>query len=486
MADAHARDWPLLAFLVALPLGLLARIAAGWQLPLWFDEAFTGTIAAEPDLAHLVRWCLSELTGPAFYGPMWLWAKVAGTSDAALRAPALALSIATPLMVARWGHPDRSVRLLWAALLLLWLPVLPTASEARPYPQLLFLCTLQAIVFMRFLREPRAALATAWSTVAAAALLTHYYAMGIVGLQAVAIIVRQRRALWSLRLATVPLALAAVWIAFHFSFLLGFAQGRMATYAPLPSTALLLFPTWLLGDGLQGFGILAVLAATGTHWWRSARSSSPEAQLVWIGVVASALLIVSGAFRATIMPRYFTPAIPALLLGLALWCRRLRIAFPAAPLLLFALFVPPMAATSLAGPRDVRFVERRHFEFETASAWLLERRPARLHFLWSTPTGAMSGSDNLAQVAGFFFRRSGRAVDVLVQRGRGDYNRLLAEGAGSDPAAAILWVSDNDLPRGISAAIGQQYRDWECRDFGGEGMLVYACRRPAIGVAPAA
>ncbi|MCA1654835.1 MAG: hypothetical protein LC656_11900 [Sphingomonadales bacterium] len=111
VAAALKGDWPLLLFLAALPLGIDARISAGWFLPLWFDEVFTGTIAGQATAAGLLKWCLSELTGPAFYVPMWLWAKVAGVGDGALRAPALALSIAAPLLIAWRGHPDRRVRL---------------------------------------------------------------------------------------------------------------------------------------------------------------------------------------------------------------------------------------------------------------------------------------------------------------------------------------------------------------------------------------
>ena len=147
---------------------------------------------------------------------------------------------------------------------------------------------------------------------------------------------------------------------------------------------------------------------------------------------------------------------------------------------MFALFFLPMGATLVAGSSDVRFIERRHFEIETASDWLMERRPARVHFLWSTPSGAIAESSYLAEVAGFYFARSGRPVQVVVAGGSEDYNRLLGAAAGDDPSAAILWVSDNALPPDVRPAIDRQFPDWECRDFGGEDILIYACRRSRL------
>jgi hypothetical protein len=469
-------DWVLLFFAVAVVLGFVCRVTAGWGLPLWFDETFTGTIAAQKGFADLVRWCLSELTGPAFYFPMWLWVKVAGSSDVALRAPALAFSFITPLIIAFWGHPDRTIRLFWATLILLWEPVLAVATEARPYPQLLFLCTLQSIVFMRVQRSPSRRNATAWAIVASLALLTHYYAILVVGLQGLAIVVCQRHAWKHLLPAVLPFCVAAIWIAFHLNFLMGFAETRATSYAPMPLAALLLFPICLLGAGLHGFAIFALLIGTAPRWWKSARSLSPEAQMVWIGAIATVILFISGTYRATVMPRYFTPAIPAILLGIAYWAYALRNKGKYMVLTMFALFFFAMVRSLVLGSYDLRFDERRYFQIETASDWLLERNPERLHFLWSTPTGAFSNPKNLADVAGFFFARSGHPVQVIVAKGSKDYNRLLGEAAGNHPSAAILWVSDNTLPATERPALEGKFPGWTCRDFGGEGALIYACR----------
>ena len=70
-------------------------------MPLSFDETFRPYIATQPDLAGLLRWCLHEIAGPGYYGPLWLWVRLQGQATGALRLPSLLFSIATPLMMLR-------------------------------------------------------------------------------------------------------------------------------------------------------------------------------------------------------------------------------------------------------------------------------------------------------------------------------------------------------------------------------------------------
>ena len=114
---------------------------------------------------------------------------------------------------------------------------------------------------------------------------------------------------------------------------------------------------------------------------------------------------------------------------------------------------------------------------EAPSAWLMERRPDRLIFYWSTPTGASSSARNLADVAGFAFRRAGRPVAVFVSRGGGDAVKTLLTQAGGDPRTAILWLSNDSRDRDAVLRIGRDDPTWECRDFGTAETTTYACRR---------
>ncbi|MFC7537531.1 hypothetical protein ACFQPG_09145 [Sphingomonas sp. GCM10030256] len=477
-AAAVRAHWPLGVFAGALLLGWMARVMAGWSLPLWFDEAFTGTIAGQPNLSSLLRWCLTELTGPAFYMPMWAWAQLAGTSDAALRAPALLLSLAAPLVIAWRGHRSRDVRLFWAALLLLWLPALPTATEARPYPQIIFLACLQAMTFLRAARLGEHKWVAAWAAITALAALTHYYSLPLVGCQGLVLLFVHRRSLLRLWPAALPFLLMAAWMAFHLPFVIGFTATRASVYSGLTPDALLTLPMWLFGVGMQGYLVAALVALTLPHWLRAAAPRSPEALLVWTGIAGVVLLVAAGLAGASMMPRYIASCVPALLFGVACWAQIMRSRLPLLPVFAFAALIAAMGWEVLAGPSDPRFRERRWFEFETASAWMAERSPQRMVFLWSTPTGAQSAKDNLADVAGFFLRRSGKPVSVTVIDGGRSPSLAALNAAQGDPGTAILWVSDDPVKAGMQPRIVEMDASWQCRDFGGERILVHACRRP--------
>jgi len=166
---------------------------------------------------------------------------------------------------------------------------------------------------------------------------------------------------------------------------------------------------------------------------------------------------------------------PALLFGMACWAKAMLPHKAVFVRLAFVALFATMIVSAIAGPFDSRFRERRHFQFETASAWLMERSPDRVHFQWPTPTGAQSSAENLAQVAGFFFKRDGRAVDVIVEGWRTSPASILAA-AAEHPRSAILWISDDPLETERTPRVHQLDSRWECRDFGGKKILVYACR----------
>ena len=467
-------DWPLLIFLAALPLGTIARIWPGWALPLSFDETFTATIVSQSTFAGLLRWCLSELTGPAFYVPMWLWAKVAGSSDFALRLPIFILSIAAPLIIARYGHPDRATRLLWAALMFLWFPIIPTANEARPYPVLLFYVTLQAMLFLKLAVGARPMLSFWWGTATMLAALTNSYALVVGGCQGIALIVTHRRNVIRLWPMIPPLLLGAAWNAVHLPFVLGFMAGPIVHYEPDRWSMFLAAPMFALGQGICGYLILGLLILTRRHWQEGLGTTTQAALLISAGVAAAVIILWAGQVGTQ---RYVTPAIPALLFGLACWARRVLWRDTMLALLAFIALWASMLFGLVASSRDPHLSHRKHLEIETASGWLMQSRPRSLYFLWSSPTGWKSNERNLSQVAGYFFAREGRPLHVNVERGGTDPNAGLVAASASDGNSAILWISDIRLSSGMTPRIDRIDRRWECRDFGGEGKLVYACRR---------
>lgn len=465
-------DRHTLLFFVALGLGLVAWIVTGWALPLWFDEVYTGTIANQRTFPGLVRWCLSEITGPAFYMPMWLWAKAAGTSNAALRMPALILSMAAPLLIAWRGHRDRKARLHWAIFTLLWLPMLPMATEARPYPQLVFLGSLQAIAFLRLSRSADRRRALEWTTVTALFVLTNYYALVISALQGLALAASHRARLLKLWPALLPLAPAAAWMVFHLPVVLQFASAHGTMFTPLPPRAVFAIPLFLFGPGMQGFAILILLALTCSSWWGGTRPLSPEAQLVCSGLAAFALIFFVGLFKATLAPRYITPGMPALLFGLGWWASRMSGRKPVAVAAMLGVFFLAVAATFVTGSADDRFGDRRNLQFESASAWLMERPLDRLYYL---KPEASPAPDRDAEIAGFFFARAGRPVSVIQT----DYRSAMTASLANDRRGGVLFIGDKSSSRELTGWFGQQPLGWTCRDFGQTAFAIVACRPKA-------
>ncbi len=179
------RAW--LAPALVLLAGAVLRFATLDAQSLWYDEAVTahllqmdlgGMLGAIPD---------SESTPPLYYVLAWLWTGACGTGEAGLRSLSALLGTAT--IGAGWAlgrrlGGDRAG--LAAAALIAFNPMLIWFSqEARAYALLALLGTLSAWLWLRAVQEPRGVgRLTAWGAVAALALATHYYAIFLVGPQA--------------------------------------------------------------------------------------------------------------------------------------------------------------------------------------------------------------------------------------------------------------------------------------------------------------
>lgn len=466
---------------VAGAIGTILRITYTKHFPLWFDETFTAVIATQPTATALVHWCLTELSGPAFYMPMWLWVQIAGASDTALRLLGLVMSVAAPFILAWRGHPDQFIRTVWAILAFLSTPMIAVATEARPYSQLFLLGCLQAISFLILMRAPIRRHAAVWSVVTATLLLTHYYSLVLSGIEVlVFLVVHRHTALrcWPALLVFIPVA---TWIAFHIHFMLSFANTLNAAIPPVPWPVLASAPLVLLGTGsLLGISILIIVVATTILLARSGAIravSMPEAALVGAGLLTLACLITLGVIRPGFSSRYLTPTLPALLFALAWWARAAIARYPLAVMTASILLAVGTAGTLQSRIIDPQFAARKILSFEAPSAWLMATRPQRLVFLWQSPTGDFGDAHNLKQLAGFFFQRQGRAIPVtLVRHPPADPNAAVVTAAGQGPAA-IMWLRDANSPQYGRPAITRRYPNWNCHDFGADDIMIYACRR---------
>lgn len=485
--DWMAGRWRPIVVVAAFGVGLAARFICGWGAPLWFDETFSGVIAGQHSVGELVGWCLNELTGPGYYMPLWAWEKIAGSSDVALRLPSIVASLAAPPLLLWRGHPDRDVRLVWATLAALWMPGLLSAGDARPYAALFLLGCVQAIAFLNLMRAPRVTTALAWTSVSALFVLTHYHSVVITGVQGLLYLAVHRRAAVRTWPALAPFVPMAAWMALHLPMVLGFTTSGSAWYETLPLRDVVTLPAVVFGSQIHGVILLAVIGYTlvrGLPGGDLRFRATPELMLASSGIVAIAVIFGTAFIRPSFTMRYLTSAIPALLFAIAVWARwTLRARQPAdvKPLAIVIAMMLLMAggAMTFAIEHPERDVHRQ-FNLEQPSAWLLERRPARLIFFWDSSTGAASDAARLAEVGGFFLARAGHPALTTVPHIplAADPNMVIAKLTATDPDAAVLWVVTD---RFIPARLPQLERDsgWECRDFGGGLTLIKACRRPA-------
>jgi hypothetical protein len=209
-----------------------------------------------------------------------------------------------------------------------------------------------------------------------------------------------------------------------------------------------------------------------------ARSGPPYLTVALCSIAAAALAIGLGFLRPMFVPRYLTPFLPGVFLGVALLANRLSKRWHLAAISLVAIFFITSlvwGVSPLRGEND--------FNFEAASRALMASHPKRLVFMWDTPLGVDRSS--FAGVGGFFFTRAGEevAVDVVsVAKGQ-DPNRVLLDHA-APPRSVILWFYDSKVP-GTAAirfppAISKVNPRWKCKDFGKGQFGVLACSREGI------
>jgi hypothetical protein len=465
----------------AFLFGLAGRMVSGWSLPLSFDETFSGTIASQPNLAGLVHWCLNELSGPAFYMPLWGWTRFAGDSNVALRLPSFLLSLAAPLLIAWRGHRDRDLRYFWAALALLWLPGLSMAPYARPYAQLFFLGTAQAMAFLRMAETPSTGRALLWTSLSGLMVLTHYYAAPVCAVQGLAYLAFRRKAAvatWPALLALVPVA---AWMAVHLPMVLDFARVSGGHYVLLGAGDLSLLPTMLFGSVVHGLLILGIIGTTlvmQRNDLRTARLGAAEPLLAASGILAFLCVFALAFFRPSFAPRYLTPALPAVLFAVALWARyMLRRDWRPVALVFGLLF---LVAGFMIGERMTGRVEddRAAANLEEPSRWIMERPVGRLVFFWDSVIGGYGDAGGIKDLAGFLFRRAGHPVAVQVVRVGLDADPNAAVlAAATGPGTAILWRTTDVMldPRFASRRADIARRDprFECRSF---GPAITACR----------
>jgi hypothetical protein len=405
------------ALICALVAGVAARAALHWERDIWVDEVFTGAIAGTGSVAALVRDCLGEIGGPVYYGFMWFWTKVFGLGNVSLRLPSLIASVAAPLLILWKGPGERTTRLVWGGAAAALIPLINYSAEARSYALLFFLGTAQAILLLKFLREPTMRLAVGWSAVSALLVLTHYHSGLLVAAQGLAIAAVLRLRLLRFWPAALPFVPVAAWMWFHIPFVLGFARPGIAWQSRLP---LDLASLAAIANDLLGLAELSMALLIGTlaivmfdaRRGKLARHDRAALLVAGAGLAAAGAIVLWGFLQPSYHPRYLLPVIPGVLLAVALLAQRLQAKLqwlPAAILLLFATSAALEAQRKWAAPhRSV------HGQWQSASSAIMAQKVTRIAFAYDKPMLSIIHPDLMARVGGFFFNRAGYRAQLVA------------------------------------------------------------------------
>jgi hypothetical protein len=177
------RTWTLEAALLVVMLGIGLRLeSAKMQADLWYDEAYSYTVAARPLREMLRLLYIGGDTNPPLYTlVLHLWLKF-GSTDAWVKGLSLALGVAATMALYALGRRIGGVvvGLISAALFAVSPWAVYYSIEARPYALFFVLSLASTHAYLDVLsRRPRAGTrpATVYVTLTALAIATHWFGL---------------------------------------------------------------------------------------------------------------------------------------------------------------------------------------------------------------------------------------------------------------------------------------------------------------------
>ena len=178
----------------------LTALAAALRLPtlgsqsLWLDEVLTGELARGSLGGLFHRVAEQEANPPLFYVVEWLWTRVAGTSEIALRLPSALCGIALVPVAYGIGRRLASERagVALAALVAVHPLLVYYSQEARGYAAVALACAVGFLYFLDAVEGRRGALG--WAVASAVALGCHYFAIFPIAIEAAILLARRGRA----------------------------------------------------------------------------------------------------------------------------------------------------------------------------------------------------------------------------------------------------------------------------------------------------
>ena len=186
------------AVLAVLALTLCGAILRFWRIGhqgFWFDEGNTALLVHYSPGKMLGLIPQTESTPPLYYCVAWVWARIFGYGESALRSLSALAGVAMIQVVYGAGAKLVSRRAgEFAAAFVAFSPLLIWYSqEARSYELLALLSAVSLLAFAHALARPTPRALAAWVIACALALATHYYAVLAVAPEAVWLLFVHRR-----------------------------------------------------------------------------------------------------------------------------------------------------------------------------------------------------------------------------------------------------------------------------------------------------
>ena len=164
-------------------LGAALRFYAIGRQGFWYDESYTALLVVHGpgEMFRLIPQL--ESTPPLYYCFIWIWARIFGTDEAALKSlSALFGTMAIPVayfaarkLLANWRSALVVAALTAFNPFLIWY-----SQEARAYSMLVLVSAFTLLAFAYARERPRPLAVGLWGLACALALLTHYYAVILV------------------------------------------------------------------------------------------------------------------------------------------------------------------------------------------------------------------------------------------------------------------------------------------------------------------
>lgn len=183
-----------------LLIGLILVAAFGLRMyklgknELWLDEAYC-TLTAKKGPVGIVQELRTDNTPPLYYLLLYLWMKVAGEDEVALRSLSVAWGVAAVFLIYCLGRKNFSPKVgLWAGLILAISPLhIYYSQETRMYAPLVFFLILFFHFLLRLLWESRASNWAGLIISGILALYTSYAAFFFLPVASVFFVLRPKR-----------------------------------------------------------------------------------------------------------------------------------------------------------------------------------------------------------------------------------------------------------------------------------------------------